>query len=352
MMWKNRLVILTVLFVLLPLLAHAEEKRCAICHGRKDFSARDASGRQRPLHVNEDILTASAHGKLACVDCHLDALELPHGKRLRKVDCVACHARGRTFEQGPKIEYLMYRDSVHARERQKGNTKAPDCVSCHGAHDIRSRLDIKSRGYRLNIPDSMCGTCHKKALGEYRDSVHGTFTTKGDVNPPVCTDCHTEHGIRRVVDPSSTVYATNIVNVCVRCHGDFSIMQQYGKKTEEVETYYESFHGVASKFGEKDIAHCVSCHGYHVIKSRTDVKSSIFPANLPNTCGQAKCHPGATINFGKGKVHVNPKSKESGIIYYVSFGFKWLTITVLLLLFAHIFLDFLRKMQEKRNRKG
>ncbi len=350
-MIKVKQILLVLLLVAVPLGLQAQERRCAICHGKPDFKARDAAGKVRALHVDEDVLRNSAHKKLACVDCHLDALELPHAKRLKKVNCVACHSKGRTFDQGPAIEYLMYRDSVHAREREKQNTKAPDCASCHGGHDVLSRNDIHSRGYRLNIPDKMCGRCHQDALAEYRKSVHGTFTTRGDINPPVCTDCHTEHGIRRTADPSSTVYATNVVNMCVKCHGNFSIMKRYGKKTEEVETYYESFHGVATKFGEKNIAHCASCHGYHVIKARDDKTSSINPANLPATCGQEKCHPGATANFAKGKVHVNPKSKESGIIYYVSFGFKWLTITVLLVLFAHIFLDFLRKLQEKRKKR-
>jgi len=350
-MIRNSIIVLATLLLLGPLTVSAQEHRCLICHGKKDLKARDMSGKERSLYVDGEQLINSTHGKLTCGDCHLDVFELPHPKRLKKVDCVFCHSKGRTFEQGPTIEYRLYRDSVHARERQKGNTKAPDCASCHGSHDMLSRTDIRSRGYRLNIPGRMCGRCHEKALAEYRSGVHGVFSAGGDINLPICTDCHTEHGIRQVVDPSSTVYATNIVEMCVKCHGDFSIMKRYGKKTEQVETYYESFHGVATKFGEKNIAHCVSCHGYHAIKTHQDPTSSIYPANLPKTCGHVKCHPGATANFGRGKVHVNPKSKESGIIYWVALGFKWLTITVLLVLFAHIFLDFLRKLQEKRKKR-
>ena len=64
---------------------------------------------------------------------------------------------------------------------------------------------------------------------------------------------------------------------------------------------------------------------------------TINPAHLAATCGQPKCHPGATANFGKGKVHVNPKSKDSGIIYWIALGFKWLTITVLIVLvYTHL----------------
>jgi hypothetical protein len=347
---KSRLLPALVLLLLFSFPAMAQEQRCLICHGKKDFAAKDPTGKMRALYVSQEKLRSSAHVKNVCIDCHVDAMELPHPPRLKKVNCIACHSKGMTFEQGPVIEYSMYKDSVHAREQQKGNKKAPTCASCHGGHDILNRTDIHSRGYRLNIPDRMCGPCHEKALTEYRQSVHGKFSTKGDINPPVCTDCHTEHGIRRTTDPYSTVYASNIVAMCVKCHGNYSIMEQYGKKTEEVETYYESFHGVATKFGERNIAHCASCHGYHLIKARDDVTSSINPVNLPKTCGQPKCHPGATANFAKGKMHVNPKSKDSGIIYYVSFGFKWLTITVLIVLFAHIILDFLRKLQEKKKR--
>ncbi|HVN25849.1 MAG TPA: hypothetical protein VMT71_17915 [Syntrophorhabdales bacterium] len=321
-----------------------------LCHGKKDFRAKDAAGKERSLYVDVNAFRGSTHGKLSCVDCHLDTMELPHGRKLKQVNCGACHYRGRTFGQGPAIEYLLYRDSVHARERQKGNMKAPDCASCHGTHDILSRTDIHSRGYKLNIPEQMCGKCHTKELADWKASVHGPAVHKGDLNLPVCTNCHSEHGIRRAADPGSTVYATNIVEMCIKCHGDFSIMQRYGKNTEEVESYYESFHGVATKFGEKNIAHCASCHGYHLILARDNPASSVNPARLPATCGQPKCHPGATANFAKGKVHVNPKSKDSGIIYWVALGFKWLTITVLIVLFIHIFLDFLRKVQERRKR--
>jgi hypothetical protein len=333
-----------------PLVAQAQERRCSLCHGKKELRAKDSAGKERPLYVDEAAFHGSAHGKLSCVDCHLDALDLPHGKRLKKVNCGACHYRGRTFGQGPAIEYLLYRDSVHAKERQKGNMKAPDCASCHGAHDVLSRTDIHSRGYKLNIPEQMCGKCHQKELADWKASVHGPAAHKGDMNLPVCTNCHTEHGIRRAADPGSTVYATNIVEMCIKCHGDFGMMNQYGKKTEEAESYYESFHGVATKFGEKNIAHCASCHGYHLIKPRSDPASSINPVNVAATCGQPECHPGASANFGKGKVHVNPKSRDAGIIYWVALGFKWLTITVLVVLFIHIFLDFLRKLQEKRKK--
>jgi hypothetical protein len=150
-MTRNRLLFLVFLFLLLPTGLWAQDHRCSICHGKKEFGTRDASGKFRSLHVDQEAMTNSAHGRLPCVDCHLDVLEIPHQKKLKRVNCIGCHDRGRTFEQGPTMEYSLFRDSIHGREREKGNQKAPDCASCHGSHDVLSHLDIRSRGYRLNI---------------------------------------------------------------------------------------------------------------------------------------------------------------------------------------------------------
>ncbi|HDL78256.1 MAG TPA: hypothetical protein ENH09_01645 [Bacteroidetes bacterium] len=49
-----------------------------------------------------------------------------------------------------------------------------------------------------------------------------------------------------------------------------------------------------------------------------------------------------------GKVHVNPRQKSAGIIFYVSSFFKYLTITVLVALMLHIILDVNHKLREKR----
>ncbi len=81
----------------IPFAAQAQERRCLLCHGKKDFRAKDQAGKERSLYVDEAIFRGSAHGKLSCVDCHLDTMELPHGKRLKQVNCGACHYRGRSL---------------------------------------------------------------------------------------------------------------------------------------------------------------------------------------------------------------------------------------------------------------
>jgi DnaJ-class molecular chaperone len=172
---------------------------------------------------------------------------------------------------------------------------------------------------------------------QYKGSIHGTAVGKGVAEAPSCTGCHGEHKIYSPKDPKSTVFATHVAEQCSKCHASISIMSKFGIETEQVATFDESFHGVANKFGSRTVANCASCHGTHDIRPPEDPLSSVNPKNVPRTCG--KCHPGANPNFAVGKMHVDAKKKEAGIVYYVAAFFKYLTIGTMLALIAHIFLD-------------
>ena len=78
-----------------------------------------------------------------------------------------------------------------------------------------------------------------------------------------------------------------------------------------IATYLASYHGLATEGGSSIAANCASCHGVHNILPSSDPRSTINPANLVKTCGQ--CHPGATANFAKGKIHIDvPLSADIG----------------------------------------
>jgi cytochrome b subunit of formate dehydrogenase len=84
-----------------------------------------------------------------------------------------------------------------------------------------------------------------------------------------------------------------------------------------VQSYENSYHGLARRLGSPVAADCASCHGVHNILPSSDARSMISQANLTQTCGQ--CHPGAGDNFTKGKVHLNvPASEDAG-----STGVRW-----------------------------
>ena len=175
-----------------------------------------------------------------------------------------------------------------------------NCGSCHGSHGIKRVADPASGVSRRNIITT-CGRCHVGIERDYLEGVHGKDYLNGGKDVPVCTDCHSEHDIRSPVEAESSVYATKVAAVCSRCHDDMALARRYGLMPDRMKTYAQSYHGTASRFGEVRVANCASCHGFHDIRDSSDPKSSIFPGNLPETCG--RCHPGATKHFAEGKIH-------------------------------------------------
>ena len=67
--------------------------------------------------------------------------------------------------------------------------------------------------------------------------------------------------------------------------------------TDAVDSYRRSFHYKAIRFGETNTAVCQDCHTVHDVLPKDSAHSSIADANLPKTCGQSDCHPGAQMNF-------------------------------------------------------
>ena len=321
---------------LTPADAKVSLEKCTICHGKPEFRKILVDGKIRDLFATEDSLKGSVHEKKTCVDCHFDVSEIPHRQRPKRVTCTHCHYKGNAEGAPQSDAYLEYFGSVHGKAIAKGNTKAPLCQDCHGSHAIFKVKDPGSHVSRLSVAET-CGRCHIEIYAQYKTSIHGVALARGITEAPACTGCHGEHKIYDHKDPKSSVYATHVAEQCSTCHASVLIMSKFGIEAEQVATYQNSFHGVASGFGSRTVANCASCHGIHDIRPPEDPLSMVNPKNVPTTCG--KCHPGANPNFALGKMHVDSHSKESGIIYYTALFFKYLTIGTMLALIAHIFLD-------------
>ncbi len=336
-------------FLLIGVSARAQapsELKCTICHSRPDFKVILPDGRVKHLYVDPEEISSSAHGGHKCEDCHADITEIPHRPGAERVGCTRCHFVGNPMGAPQTPAYRDYSESVHGSEVRSGNAKAPLCQDCHGSHNIHASTDTTSRVYKTHVP-KVCGSCHLEAYAGYSTSIHGIdLLEEGNLDAPSCTDCHGEHNILRPTTPGSSVFATNIGKTCAHCHAAETIMGKYGIETTQVETYEESYHGIAVKFGEKTVANCASCHGVHDIRPPEDPRSPVHVSNIPKTCG--KCHPGANPNFAKGRIHVEPGSRESGPVYYVATAFKWLTTTVIFALVIHIILDLNRKRRARR----
>lgn len=326
---------------------HAQEDiRCLTCHGKPGFKKVLPSGKVLELFVDPMRLRLSIHKDRKCVDCHADVTEVPHATLPQKVDCRRCHFLGNEVGAPQLEKYAEFGNSIHGRALIEGNPKAPVCQDCHGDHFILPGSDPRSQVGHKNIPQT-CGGCHLEIYTQYQESIHGTALAKGIKDAPVCTSCHGEHNILESQEKASTVNAGMVVNTCSRCHAKVVIMEKYGVKAEQVATYRESFHGIANEFGMLKAANCASCHTAHKIFPEEDPRSTVNSQNIPITCG--KCHPGANANFAKGHIHLNPKDKSAGIVYWVAWGFKILTLLTLTGLLIHIVLDLYRRI---KNRKG
>ena len=323
-------------------------EKCTLCHGKPEFRKILVDGKIRDLFATADSLKGSVHEMKGCVDCHFDISEIPHRERPHRVTCTHCHYKGNA-EGAPQSDgYLAYFDSVHGKAIARGNAKAPLCQDCHGSHFILKAKNDGSLVSQGKVAET-CGHCHIQIYAQYKTSIHGVAVARGIKEAPSCTGCHGEHKIYGRMDPKSTVFATHVAEQCSTCHGSVSIMSKFGIETEQVATYKESFHGVASQFGSRTVANCSSCHGTHEIRPEADPLSSVNPKNVPKTCG--KCHPGANPNFAVGKMHIDAKKKEAGIVYYVASFFKYLTIGTMLALIVHILLDMYGRTKRLRGEK-
>lgn len=347
---------------------------CKDCHGKHDItSPKEANSKfHRSNQLNscgschaaeKQSLLKSSHGKAfaagntqapQCLDCHTTNI-VPSGNREDSVKaklaldklCLDCHThRARKNGSGVSAEFfLKYNESVHHSTLAAGNPKAASCVDCHTAHDVTHPSDPTSPMNRLNIAVT-CGTCHGDISHTFSESIHGTALAKGNKEAPTCTSCHGEHEILSPSDPRSRVSPLHVsAEVCSPCHGSLRLSTKFGLPGNRIASFEDSFHGLANKAGNTEVANCASCHGVHDIRPSWDPKSAIHKNNIAATCG--KCHPGANERFAQGAVHILPTEQESGLVYLVASLYIVLIIVVVGGMTVHNILDFYRKSKRK-----
>ena len=377
--------------------AHAAQKlkddNCLTCHGDKTLST-EQNGKSISLYVDKNQFKRSIHGSmLACVDCHNDVKSLVHDKTPAKVACANCHAaaqsayalsihakpagtspvaatcvdchgpahgilapghpqspvnhsnvpatcgqcHGQKFlmeSNGVSAQpFISYQSSVHGRAVANGSMKAAVCTDCHGDHEILPANQAASPIYKFNVP-ATCGKCHIDVANTYNVSIHGQALAHGNEKSPDCTDCHGIHSIKSPSNPSSPVAQQNLSrDTCARCHEGVRLSQEFGVPANRVNSYFDSYHGLASQGGSIVAANCSSCHGVHDILPSSDPRSSINPAHLDATCG--KCHQGVTAKFTQTRVHLEdgagPRTNDVD-----SLAVRWVRIVYTILILALI----------------
>ena len=365
---------------------------CLACHG--DSSAVRADG--RPVAVAAEVFDGSVHGALGltCVTCHTDLAtltEYPHAETLKPADCSTCHeapvtefmasvhaasragatATGATCADchgmhdikpssdpasrtnhfnvaatcgachgpsgaraGAASVLGTFQDSIHGQALTRtGLAVAPNCASCHGAHEIRPAADAASRVHRGNVVGT-CTTCHAGIRPAYEAGVHARAVAAGNTQAPVCADCHTAHGIGSVVTDR---WQLGVIEECGTCHA------------ESLRTYRDTFHGKVTELGFTRVAKCADCHGAHGILPASDPASMVSPGRRLATC--QTCHPAANVNFARYDPHADPHDPQrSPALYYTSLFMKGLLGGVFVFFGLHTLLWFPRSLQARRQR--
>lgn len=286
-------------------------------------------------HDQESKLKSSAHASVACASCHLKHEEYPHPEKLPKPQCVTCH-------EGTVREYEQ---SEHAAQMKKGNGSAPECSTCHGGvHEAARAL---SSEFHKAVPET-CGMCHTAEAAQFAGSVHGKAVAAGLRDAPVCSDCHGGHRVLKAKDPRSSVFPGSVPDTCGHCHGDLRLARRFGLPADRLNTFQQSFHGLALKSGSQRVADCASCHGFHDILPSSDPASRTHPRNLARTCGS--CHPGAGSRFALGPIHEVQGKNAPAPIRWVELFYAFLIPAALGFMLLHHAGDFIRKLMSMRFR--
>jgi predicted CXXCH cytochrome family protein len=360
---------------------------CLSCHA--DSGLQNGAGKS--VAVDGGKFHSSIHGSLQCNQCHTNIKEYPHPDQVAKVKCEGCHAdeasrlagsvhsnaaehpctscHGNAHEIFPKDDpksavyplnvprtcgachgndgmakqhglatvYPSYIDSIHGFALSKeGLLVAANCQSCHGSHGILSRTDKQSPTYKPNVPTT-CGKCHAGITANYADGVHGKAVAKGNMNAPVCSDCHTAHAIEQ---PTAAAFRTQSTPICGSCHKD------------KFSTYRDTFHSqLGALGGYVETARCWDCHEAHAVLPASDPRSPIAPGHLVVTCG--KCHAGANLSFVQYQPHANARNRKlNPALFYIRLFMNLLLASVLTFFLIHTVLWLIRSRFDQIKRKS
>ncbi|MDT8067850.1 MAG: cytochrome b/b6 domain-containing protein [Terriglobia bacterium] len=144
---------------------------CAKCHQK------EATQFEKSIHGKE-LAAGDLHAP-ACTDCHGIHTILAPGnpqssvsaENLAKNTCARCHNSVRMSEEFgiPGRRATTYFESYHGLATEMGSSKAANCASCHGVHDILPSSDPNSTINPRNLV-ATCGKCHAGANANFANS--------------------------------------------------------------------------------------------------------------------------------------------------------------------------------------
>ncbi len=324
---------------------------CYLCHNKI------ADEHKESIH---GISIASGMFEAAhCWDCHgshkivkiSSSESLVYSKNLVKT-CGKCHDDPIFSEEhysSVKQPGKMYSTSVHGKLVQMGRMDAASCITCHGVHNIKNRIQPGSTISHINL-SKVCSECHKEISEEYEQSIHWIAVKKGVHESPSCNDCHSEHSIHAINTVNKREEIKKMQEeTCLSCHQNLLLSARFGINGESAKHYQDSYHGLAVIRGDKEAAMCVDCHGVHKILPKYHKESSIHEDNVVKTC--ANCHEGASEVFSKSYSHTSKDIDSSKFIEnIVETIYFWLIVIVIGGMALHNLLIFFHEIRDRRRK--
>jgi len=318
------------------------EKYCLSCHTDPQKSITLTSGETLSLFIEPDRLHQSVHSQagIECEACHTNITTYPHPTQEYGSSRELSLAYYQVCQKCHPANYEKSLDSIHAQMAAGGNLNAPVCTDCHGVHDMQSPNQPRSR-----ISET-CSQCHPAIFEQYKQSVHGAaLLEENNQDVPVCTDCH---GVHNIQDPRTAQFRIKEPELCAGCHANSQLMDKYNLPSDVYEIYKTSWHGVdLSVYKARwptiwhDSAVCSDCHGVHDIRKTGDPASHVNPANLLTTC--QKCHPTAGSNWtGAWTGHNVVSLKRTPSLYYTKVFYNNLVPVILWICAIYVMLQIIR----------
>lgn len=203
-----------------------EPRLCASCHS-------DVA-RMRPYDLPVDqwaLYQTSGHGRAlargdarvaVCSSCHgaheirpaSDPASRTYDLNIART-CGTCHGDSALFVSRPAAgrAWQEYQGSVHAQALfERGNRRAPTCVSCHGVHGA-APPEVGDVG-------KVCGHCHTAERRWFAEGAHGRrMAAKGFSQ---CASCHGDH-------ETEAAQPARLGTQCSTCHGPGSEQDRLGR---------------------------------------------------------------------------------------------------------------------------
>ncbi len=292
--------------------AFVDDEACLMCHKYPKMGRVDDDGYQKAYYVIPEVFSKTVHRNVPCRDCHYYIKQLPHRPVKEGVRCDReCHSienpsTGKPFSH--KSIYDTFKKSVHGREKLETglDNDKPYCITCH----TNPLYNEEEEAPPKKITDR-CVVCHedeKFAFKWYN---------------------HTSRRIREVKRDTQ-----EIVKLCSRCHADQEIIDRHKEDADQTgremgekfpiaaESYQNSFHGKVAKYGNKQVANCLSCHAspdnyymsVHELRPSRDPMSPVHKDNRVKTCRQ--CHKTADASYAAIDPHPTHDKELNKFNYY------------------------------------